>query len=48
MLLDYSKDQTYCTKTIQRDVAQAVEHTAVKLWILLYGGSILHDESICR
>ena len=23
-------------------VTQAVEHSAVKIWILLYGGSILH------
>ena len=30
-----------------RDVAQAIEHTAVKVWILLYSGSILHGECIC-
>ena len=29
------------------DVAQAVEHSAVKVWILLHGGSILHGGCIC-
>ena len=30
-----------------RDVAQAVEHSAVKVWILLHGGSTLHGGCIC-
>ena len=30
-----------------RDVAQAVEHSAVKVWIPLHGRSILHARSIC-
>ena len=29
------------------DVAQAVEHSAVKVWILLYARSILHGGCIC-
>ena len=29
------------------DVAQAVDHSAVKVWILLPGGSILHSRCIC-
>ena len=31
----------------ERRVAQAVEHSAVKVWIFLHGGSILHDGRIC-
>ena len=31
-----------------RDVAQVVDHSAVKVWILLHGGSILHGGTICR
>ena len=31
-----------------RDVAQVVQHSAVKVWILLHGGSILHGECIWR
>ena len=30
-----------------RDLAQVVEHSAVKVWILLHGGSIPHGRSIC-
>ena len=30
----------------EQDVAQVVEHLAVKVWILLHGGSILHDGCI--
>ena len=30
-----------------RDVAQAVERLPVKVWILLYGGSILHGRCVC-
>ena len=30
-----------------RDVAQAVGHSAVKVWILLHGGLILHGGHIC-
>ena len=29
-----------------RDVAQAVEHSGVEVWILLHGGTILHSECI--
>ena len=32
---------------VRRYVAQVVEHSAVKVWILLYGGSILHGGCIC-
>ena len=28
-------------------IAQAVEHSAVKVWNLLHGGSILHGGCIC-
>ena len=31
----------------RRDVAQAVEHSAVKFWIMLHAGSILHGGCIC-
>ena len=31
---------------VERDVAQVVEHSAVKVWILLHGGSILHGGCI--
>ena len=31
-----------------RDVAQAVKRSAVKVWILLYGGSIQHGGCICN
>ena len=30
-----------------RDIVKAVEHSSVKVWILLYDGSILHGGSIC-
>ena len=30
-----------------RDIAQAVQHSAVKVWILLHGGLILHGGCIC-
>ena len=30
-----------------RDVAQAVEHSAIKVWILVQGGLILHGVCIC-
>ena len=29
------------------DVAQVVKHSALKIWILLHGGSILHGGCIC-
>ena len=29
------------------DVAQAVKHTAVKVWVLLHGGSTMHGGNIC-
>ena len=33
---------------VGRNVAQVVEHSAVKVWILMHGRSILHDGSICN
>ena len=36
-----------CSKDTGWDVAQAVEHSVVMVWILLYGGSILHGGCIC-
>ena len=32
---------------MEQDVAQAVEHSTVKFWILLHGRSILHGRCIC-
>ena len=36
-----------CVYMWGRNVAQAVQHSAVKVFILLYGRSILHGRSIC-
>ena len=33
--------------TREWDVAQAVKHSAVKVWILRHGGLILHGGCIC-
>ena len=30
------------------DAAEVVEHSDVKVWILLHGGSILHGGSLCN
>ena len=38
----------YCTKFRGADAAHAVEHSGATVWILLYGGSILHGGCICN
>ena len=40
-------DLHYHNSTSERDVAQVVEHSAVKVWIIIHGGSILHGRCIC-